>query len=212
MILCFGWEKHNPCSRAPSLHGLLDPEAEVTTILWKAGIYSSNDTVSYPIKLKSLSLSSSSWLWEPQISHKIPTFFYYPTHATELEFQSYPLCPHTSVWEPWTRLQTRSAGVDSWHRQYISFFSKTFRLSLGHTQPPSQWVIWGGGFSGGYSIWVMKPTAHLHLVPRLRMTGATPLLPFYGMHMDFTFSCSFSWPFDAKLSKLSKALIGRVIQ
>lgn len=144
MILCFGWEKHNPCSRAPSLHGLLDPEAEVTTILWKAGIYSSNDTVSYPIKLKSLSLSSSSWLWEPQISHKIPTFFYYPTHATELEFQSYPLCPHTSVWEPWTRLQTRSAGVDSWHRQYISFFSKTFRLSLGHTQPPSQWVIWGG--------------------------------------------------------------------
>jgi len=51
---------------------------------------------------------------------------------------------------------------------------------------------WGEGFSGGYSIWGMKLMAHLHLVARLRMAGATPLLPFYGMHTDFTFSCTFS--------------------
>jgi len=46
-MLCFGREKHNPCSQAPSLHGLLDSEAEGIMIFERLG--NTNPTTQYHI-------------------------------------------------------------------------------------------------------------------------------------------------------------------
>jgi len=54
-------------------------------------------------------------------------------------------------------------------------FSTAFRLALGPTQPPIQWV--SGAHTLGVKLMGRKLTAHLHPVPRLRLHGAVhPLL------------------------------------
>jgi hypothetical protein len=57
------------------------------------------------------------------------------------------------------------------------FFSKTSRPTVGLTWIPIQWVT--GVLSWGYSGRGVKLTTHLHLVPRLRMVGAIPVLFVY---------------------------------
>jgi hypothetical protein len=49
------------------------------------------------------------------------------------------------------------------------------------TSPGAHPVFFFNGYRGfhGYSGWGVKLTTHLHLVPRLRMIGAMPLLPLY---------------------------------
>jgi len=49
--------------------------------------------------------------------------------------------------------------------QEIFSFSETFRLTLGPTQPPVQWVL-------GAKWQSVKVTIRIHLLPRLRMNGA----------------------------------------
>jgi hypothetical protein len=49
-------------------------------------------------------------------------------------------------------------------------FSKASMLALGPTQPTGELISWG------YSGWGVELTMHLHLVPRLRVIGATPPL------------------------------------
>ena len=45
--------------------------------------------------------------------------------------------------------------------------------------PASYSMITGALFGGGWNCRSLKLTTHLHLVPRLRMSGAIPLLPLY---------------------------------
>jgi hypothetical protein len=61
-------------------------------------------------------------------------------------------------------------------RGKIFLFSKMFRLALGSTQPPVQWVP---GLSQVQSSQGMMLTTDLHLVQRFRMSGAIPVLPLY---------------------------------
>jgi hypothetical protein len=67
------------------------------------------------------------------------------------------------------------SGFESRQGLGIFLFTTAFRLALGPTQPPTQWV------PGALSLGVKWPGreayhAHLHLVPRSRMHGA--ILPF----------------------------------
>jgi len=50
-------------------------------------------------------------------------------------------------------------------------------LALGPTQTPIQWQPMVLSPPRGYSNWSMKVTTRLHLVLRLRMSGAILLLP-----------------------------------
>jgi hypothetical protein len=54
----------------------------------------------------------------------------------------------------------------------IFSFTTAFTPALRPTQSPIQWVL--EVLSLGLSIWVMKLTTHICLVPRLRIHGATP--------------------------------------
>ena len=53
--------------------------------------------------------------------------------------------------------------------------------------PEYPFFLWGppsllfGGYQGSFHMadWDMKPSTHVHLVPRLRMSGAVPLFPLY---------------------------------
>jgi hypothetical protein len=52
-------------------------------------------------------------------------------------------------------------------RGKIFLSSTESRLALGPTQPPIQWIP--GALSRGVNGRGMKPTTHLHLLPKLRM-------------------------------------------
>lgn len=64
-------------------------------------------------------------------------------------------------------------GFESRQEGEIDVFCKTFRL--GPTQPPIQGVP--QALFPGYRDRSMRRTAHLHLVPNLKMNGALPTLP-----------------------------------
>jgi hypothetical protein len=55
-------------------------------------------------------------------------------------------------------------GVEGYKHKI--FFSKASTSTLGPSQPPTQWV----------PLRVVRQTTHAHLVPRLRISGATPPL------------------------------------
>jgi hypothetical protein len=68
---------------------------------------------------------------------------------------------------------------------------KRFSSSPTPTQPPIQWVLVFFPGGGGLEKWLECEVNHkLHLVLRLRMTGAIPLLPLYAFmawRENFTF-------------------------
>jgi hypothetical protein len=64
----------------------------------------------------------------------------------------------------------RGPGFECREGLEVILFSRTYRPAVGPTHPPVQWVPGWSGCSA-------KLTSHLHLVPRLRMNGITPLLP-----------------------------------
>jgi hypothetical protein len=80
----------------------------------------------------------------------------------------------------------------------IFLFTTTFRVPLGPTQSPIQWVP--EALSLGVNRRGVELTTHLHLVPRSRIRGAIPPLPQYVFmawclvkHRDnFTFTLSTS--------------------
>ena len=61
-----------------------------------------------------------------------------------------------------------------WQEYKISLLSKKPILDLEPMQPPVQWVL--GSLYRGYSSSVMKCAAVLHIVSRLRVSGAVPAL------------------------------------
>jgi hypothetical protein len=65
-------------------------------------------------------------------------------------------------------------GLESRQGLGIFLFTTASRPALGPIQPPIQWAP--GALSSGRGV---KQTTHLHLVPRSRMSGATPPLPQY---------------------------------
>jgi hypothetical protein len=64
-------------------------------------------------------------------------------------------------------------GVWVWVVVGARFFSTLFRLVLGPTQPPIQWLLGRQGWSG----WGIKLTTHFSLVPRSRIIDAVHPLP-----------------------------------
>jgi len=69
---------------------------------------------------------------------------------------------------------TPDFGVRCRQGQLTLLFSKTVQLVLGSSQPLTPKVMglipWGKAAGG------VRQTSHLHLVPRLRMSGAVPLV------------------------------------
>jgi hypothetical protein len=82
----------------------------------------------------------------------------------------------SSWFEQDTGERLRYSMDDPWFESRLGLFSETSRPALGPDTPPTQWVL--GLFPGGKSSRGSKLTTHLHLVPRLSMCGAEPLLPY----------------------------------
>jgi len=72
------------------------------------------------------------------------------------------------------RLWTVSSGVRISAEVGLFLISETSRASVGHTKPLMLWVP--EDLSRGKTAWVLS--SHLHPAPRLRVSGAKPLLPF----------------------------------
>jgi hypothetical protein len=70
-------------------------------------------------------------------------------------------------------------GFDSRRELGIFLFTTASRMALGPTDPASYPVITRGSFPGGKATGGVKPTTHLHLVPKSRMHGAITPLPLY---------------------------------
>jgi hypothetical protein len=73
-------------------------------------------------------------------------------------------------------LRAGRPGFDSRQGQWFFFFATVSRPSLGPTQPSVKWVL--GAFSAGGGVLKRPGRDHFHLVPRLRMRGAIPPLPY----------------------------------
>ena len=67
-------------------------------------------------------------------------------------------------------------GFIYWQKQDTFLFSNIARPVLGPTQPPLQWVPRSFLAKSG---WGVQLTTHMHLLQRLRMTGAITLLPLH---------------------------------
>jgi hypothetical protein len=72
----------------------------------------------------------------------------------------------------WT---TKESQFHFWHRHGISFSSEASTLSLGPTQPPTQWVM------GAFTLEVKQP-GHLLLLLLLRIKAVLPLLHMPSLH------------------------------
>jgi hypothetical protein len=77
------------------------------------------------------------------------------------------------LWEQVMKIQVFWDTAQSHMAQQFSLL-KTSRLALGASSSRTTGVL-----SQGKSSWGVKLTTYLHLVPRLRMCGAIPLLPLY---------------------------------
>jgi hypothetical protein len=93
-----------------------------------------------------------------------------------------------------TRLQDGRYGFRIPEGQVIWVF--TFGIQIGSGGPTQPWIQWTSGFiPGGQSCQDVILTTHLHVVPRLRMSGGIPLLPY-----------TFSWCGQGKLNFLRKII------
>lgn len=72
-----------------------------------------------------------------------------------------------------------SPQFESPQGQEILLFSKTSRVGVRSTQPPSQYILGLFFELGGYRGQGMKCNTHLHLTLRLRINGHIILLPVY---------------------------------
>ena len=80
--------------------------------------------------------------------------------------------------EPGQHIQYSNYTLDKTQQgRKMSVFSKTFRPALGPNQAPVQWVL--GVLFQRWSGQDVKPTTHLSLVPRLRMSGDVYLHSLY---------------------------------
>ena len=94
----------------------------------------------------------------------------------------------TTVKLSWSFESTRDSKSNYWWvrssnpvgARYFSFFENVQTGCGAHT---ASYSVGTGVLPRGYSGRSVKLTAHLHLVPRLRMSGAIPLLPLYAFRV-----------------------------
>jgi len=115
------------------------------------------------------------------IPSKTVKYFIFKKNAILLTiFEETYLLDFSPIWEPVCSssseyaMRLRVPGSNSDRDKRVFFFYKTSRLALGPAQPPIQCVP---GFSiRKKSSRGVKLSTHLHLVPRLRMSGITFVL------------------------------------
>ena len=113
------------------------------------------------------------------------------------------LCHMVYIWEsgqhnqysdqPWAEW----SGVQTLVEARYCLFSKT--IQTGSSAHPASYSVSIWVLPSGLSGWDMMSTTNLHLVLRLRMSGAIPLLSLYtfmawtGATLPLTLHCTFSW-------------------